>query len=165
MLLTFFLTVLVDLTVAVYVGVLLASLLFMRRMSVMSSIEALDEHDVVHDYDESLINQEDLPKGVFVYSIFFGMVDRFQRMFMRRNPDIKVYILYMRDVPAIDATGIHVLEAFLSHRHSHDFHVILANPPARTRRILKKMGIMDALGENNICHSLKAAIIRAEHLL
>lgn len=169
MLLTFFLTVLVDLTVAVYVGVLLASLLFMRRMSVMSSIEALDENDVVHDYDESLVNQEDLPKGVFVYSIsgpfFFGMVDRFQNMFMRRNPDIKVYILYMRDVPAIDATGIHVLESFLSHRKSHDFHVIIANPPVKTRRILKKMGIMDALGENNICHSLKAAIIRAEHLI
>ena len=169
MLLTFLLTVLVDLTVAVYVGVLLASLLFMRRMSVMSSIEALEEHEVVRDFDESLVNQDDLPKGVFVYSIsgpfFFGMVDRFQRMFMRRNPDIKVYILYMRDVPAIDATGIHVLEAFLAHRKSNDFHVILANPPARTRRILKKMGIMNALGENNICHSLKAAITRAEHLL
>lgn len=169
MLLTFLLTVLVDLTVAVYVGVLLASLLFMRRMSTMSSIEALEEHEIVRDYDESLINQDDLPQGVFVYSIsgpfFFGMVDRFQNIFMRHNSDIKVYILYMRDVPAIDATGIHVLEAFLSHRNSKNFHVILANPPARTRRILKKMGIMNALGENNICHSLKAAITRAEHLL
>ena len=118
MLLTFLLTVLVDLTVAVYVGVLLASLLFMRRMSVMSSIEALEEHEVVRDFDESLVNQDDLPKGVFVYSIsgpfFFGMVDRFQRMFMRRNPDIKVYILYMRDVPAIDATGIHVFGSVFS---------------------------------------------------
>lgn len=169
MLLTFLLTVLVDLTVAVYVGVLLASLLFMRRMSAMSSIEELEEHEIVRDYDESLINQDDLPKGVFVYSIsgpfFFGMVDRFQNIFMRHNSDIKVYILYMRDVPAIDATGIHVLEAFLAHRNSKNFHVILANPPARTRRILKKMGVMNALGENNICHSLKAAITRAEHLL
>ncbi len=169
MLLTFLLTVLVDLTVAVYAGVLLASLLFMRRMSTMSAIEAMEEADIMHDYDETIINYQDLPKGVFVYSIsgpfFFGMVDRFQRVFMRHNSDVKVYILYMHNVPAIDATGIHVLEAFLAHRKSNHYHVILANPPAKTRRILKKMGIAHTLGENNICYSLKAAITRAEALL
>lgn len=165
MLLTFGLTVVVDLTVAVYVGVILASLLFMRRMSAMS-----DVHEVECDSSsEECLELPDpvLPDGVCVFSIngpfFFGMVDRFQSAVAGPHRQARVYVLNMHDVPSIDATGIHVLEAFLAHR-SEGYRVVLAAVPAPTRRILRRMGLLRSLGEDNVCHSLETALARADIL-
>lgn len=160
MLLTFSLTVVVDLTVAVYMGVIVASLLFMSRMSDMTEI-----HEEALSLDDD--PNRDLPDGVRIFSIngpiFFGMVDRFQKSITGRRDPAKVYILNMHDVPTIDATGIHVLEAFLAHR-SDGYKVVLAAVPAPTRRILRRMGLLRSLGEDNVCHTLDAALSRASHL-
>ena len=168
MLLTFALTLLFDLTVAVYVGVLLASLLFMRNMSVVSSIREVEHETIVRENNDSLIMTDSTPDGVHLFSIsgpfFFGMVDRFQHAVGYTNKNIKVYVLQMRDVPTIDATGVHVLEAFLAHRISRNYQVVIAEVPASTRRILRKMGILRSLGEDNVCHSLPIALQRAEKL-
>lgn len=167
MLLTFGLTVVVDLTVAVYVGVILASLLFMRRMSAMSDVHEVALTDTV-DVNSEVIRERFLPEGVRIFSIsgpfFFGMVDRFQDAVSGPHNQAKVYVLNMRDVPSIDATGIHVLEAFLSHR-SDGYRVVLAEVPAHTRRVLRRMGFLHSLGEDNVCHSLDAALARAAVLV
>jgi len=168
MVLTFVLTILLDLTVAVYVGVLLASLLFMRRMSEASSIQEISHETIVRNEDDSLVMVDSIPNGVHLFSIsgpfFFGMVDRFQHAVNHTNKNVKVYVLQMRDVPTIDATGIHVLEAFLAHRISRNYQVVLAEVPASTRRILRRMGILRSLGEGNVCRSLPIALQRAAGL-
>ena len=165
MLLTFVLTLVVDLTVAVYVGVILASLLFMRRMSVMTSVHEVECQD--GDCEELPLEQPSLPEGVHLFSIngpfFFGMVDRFQNALAGTQSSVRVYVLNMRDVPTIDATGIHVLEAFLAHR-SEGYKVVLAAVPAPTRRVLRRMGLLRSLGEDNVCHSLEMALARAAEL-
>lgn len=165
MLLTFVLTLVVDLTVAVYVGVIVASLLFMRRMSVMTQIHEVDCVD--GECDELPLQQPHLPEGVRLFSIngpfFFGMVNRFQNALNGTQNAVKVYVLNMHDVPTIDATGIHVLEAFLAHR-SDGYKVVLAAVPAPTRRILRRMGLLRSLGEDNVCHSLEMALARAAEL-
>lgn len=166
MLLTFVLTLVVDLTVAVYVGVILASLLFMRRMSVMTRVHEVECVD--GDCEELPLEQPNLPEGVRLFSIngpfFFGMVDRFQTALAGTQSAVKVYVLNMHDVPTIDATGIHVLEAFLAHR-SDGYKVVLAAVPAPTRRILRRMGLLRSLGEDNVCHSLDMALARAAELV
>lgn len=171
MLLTFGLTVVVDLTVAVYVGVILASLLFMRRMSVMSDVhEVVTSSTIEKDDAENVVRvrEQVLPEGVRMFSIsgpfFFGMVDRFQDAVTSSHDQAKVYVLNMRNVPTIDATGIHVLESFLSHR-SDGYRVVLAEVPAPTRRVLRRMGLLRSLGENNVCFSLDAALARAAVLM
>lgn len=164
MVLTFALTVAVDLTVAVYVGVILASLLFMRRMSATAEV-----HEVECDPDsltcEDLpVREASLPEGVRVFSFngpfFFGMVDRFQTAVTGRGRAARVYVLDMRGMAAIDATGFHVLESFLAHR-SDGYRVVLAAVPAPARRILRRMGLLRSLGEDNVCHSLETALERA----
>ena len=164
MLLTFVLTVAVDLTVAVYVGVILASLLFMRRMSAMAEVHEV-ECDPEHMTCEDLpVRDASLPEGVRVFSFngpfFFGMVDRFQNAITGRGKPTKVYVLNMHGMAAIDATGFHVLESFLAHR-SDGYRVVLAAVPAPARRILRRMGLLRSLGEDNVCHSLEAALERA----
>ena len=94
---------------------------------------------------------------------FFGMVDRFQNALAGTQSTVRVYVLNMHDVPTIDATGIHVLEAFLAHR-SDGYKVVLAAVPAPTRRILRRMGLLRSLGEDNVCHSLDMALARAAEL-
>lgn len=169
MLLTFVLTLVVDLTVAVYVGVILASLLFMRRMSVMTSIHEVEcsPGEYGNECNELPLEQPNLPEGVRLFSIngpfFFGMVDRFQNALAGTQSAVRVYVLNMHDVPTIDATGIHVLEAFLAHR-SDGYKVVLAAVPAPTRRILRRMGLLRSLGEDNVCHSLEMALARAAEL-
>lgn len=164
MLLTFGLTVVVDLTVAVYVGVILASLLFMRRMSAMAEVHEVECDPETMNCEDLPLKEPSLPEGVRVLSIngpfFFGMVDRFQNAVTGHRKPTKVYVLNMHDMPAIDATGIHVLESFLAHR-SDGYRVVLAAVPAPARRILRRMGLLRSLGEDNVCHSLETALERA----
>lgn len=168
MLITFFLTVLIDLTVAVYTGVLLASLLFMRSMSEASSIQTVEHESMENKTSNTLLKEYDLHDAVQLFCIsgpfFFGMVDRFQHIVNRRNKTVKVYILQMRDVVSIDATATHVLENFLSQRKTRQFQVIIAEAPPATRRILRHTGIIKELGEDNMCHSLQIAVERANAL-
>ena len=117
MILTFALTVVFDLTVAVYTGVMLASLLFMRRMSAMAEVHEV-ECDPEHMTCEDLpVRDASLPEGVRVFSFngpfFFGMVDRFQNAITGRGKPTKVYVLNMHGMAAIDATGFLTAWRFL----------------------------------------------------
>lgn len=171
MLLTLVLTVIMDLTVAVYVGVMLASLLFMRRMSAMTSINQVECDPTALDCSRRLelpLVEHSMPEGVHLFTIngpfFFGMVDRFQRAMDATQSKALVYIIYMRNVPTIDATGMHVLESFLAGRSRQGYRVVLTEVPEITEKQLRSMGLIRSLGENNLCPTLDGAVQRAEVL-
>lgn len=182
MLLTFGLTVVLDLTVAVYMGVIVASLLFMSRMSNATSVKEMPcenfigpmpvdvAEGIASDAEEVEGNfaQPAVPEGVRIFNVngpfFFGMVDRFQNALSYDSAQTKVFIINMQHVSTIDASGIHVLESFLAHR-SDGYRVVLAGAPAPTRRILRRMGLLNSLGADNVCYSLEAALVRAAVLV
>ena len=170
MILTFALTVVFDLTVAVYTGVMLASLLFMRRMSELTGIHTCvsGEEEEAAAHDIPLPDEEAVPDGVEIFAIngplFFGVADRFQSTLDAMETPPKVFIMYLHNTPAIDMTGIHALEAFLERRQE-GCRVLFAAVQEPARRTLQRVGILRAVGEENIYPSLDEALLRAEEIL
>ena len=170
MLLTFALTVIFDLTVAVYTGVMLASLLFMRRMSELTGIHAITsgEEEEAMEHDIPVPNDEHVPDGVEIFAIngplFFGVADRFQSTLDAMETPPKVFIMYMHNTPAIDMTGIHALEAFLERRQE-GCRILFAAVQEPARRTLQRVGILRSVGEENVFPSLDEALLRAEEII
>ena len=170
---TFLLTVFWDLTVAIEVGMVLAALLFMRRMAEVTNISALTHEfqDPVNDFetDPNAVRRRVVPAGVEVYEItgpfFFGAAETFKDRLGRIAVRPKVLILRMRHVPAIDSTGLHALRD-LVHRSRHDGSlVILSDVHAQPVVALERSGTYDELGEENIHGTIDDALNRArEHL-
>ncbi|NLY41668.1 MAG: sulfate permease [Desulfovibrionales bacterium] len=168
MLLTFVLTVVIDLTVAVYVGVLLAALLFMRRMSEVTAINSceLGETQVVYSgFQEEFI----VPKGVRVYEIdgpfFFGIADRFQDVLLFLEEQPKIFILRMRKVPAVDLSGVNALEIFVRRCKAKGIHVVMSGVRDRARMVFERMGTENLIGTENFCADINQALTRANQLL
>lgn len=113
LILTFGLTVFIDLTVAVQVGIVVAALLFMKRMSDMTNIEAITR-EMSDENEETPVNGREIPDDVQIYEVngpfFFGAADKLKDVMTEIARPPRVFILRMRNVPAIDATGIHALE-------------------------------------------------------
>lgn len=168
MLLTFALTVILDLTIAVYMGVVLASLLFMRRMSELTRIHSGSADQPPEALPDLPLHGASVPDGVQIFSIngplFFGVADRFQRTLEAMEKPPKVFILYLHNTPSIDMTGIHALETFLGRRSS-QCRIFLADMQDSARRTLTRAGIVRALGEENIFPTLDAALDRAREVL
>ncbi len=170
LLITFFLTVLIDLVVAIEVGVILAAFLFMRRMIEVTQVnnlnEALEDESVL---DPEAIHKEDIPQGVEVFEIngpfFFGAADKFEDNIrqMKRRP--KVLILRLRFVPAIDATGLHALENLLKRTQKDKVEVIFSGVHAQPLKTLKEAGIIEKLGEDHFYWDIKKALEFAKGLL
>lgn len=151
LLLTFALTVMIDLTVAISVGVVLAAMLFMHRMAEAVAIQSRsqlierDLDDYQRDQDEYTRRQR-LPKGVEVFELrgplFFGVANRLNDVLDRIGPMPKAFILILRDVPLIDATGASALEEFLSRCRRHGTSVFLAEMTRPVRTLLSSMGVL-----------------------
>ncbi len=173
MLLTFTLTIVTDLTVAVQFGMILAAVLFMKRMSDVTKMEKVDliydAEDVNDEDDKESIENIQVPKGVEIYEIngpfFFGVADKFSDELGRLEANPKVIIIRMRYVPAIDATGIFALESFITTSKKHGTQVILSGVKRMPRRILIKMGVAKLIGTKNITDHISSSIARAKHLL
>jgi SulP family sulfate permease len=153
LLLTLALTVLVDLTVAIEVGVVLAAILFMHRMSEAVAIQThsplIDED--VDDFAERgtrYTRRTDLPKDVEVFELrgpfFFGVANRLGEILDRIGKPPRVFILLMRDVPLIDATGVRALQDFVSRCKRDHTQVILAEMQASVAATLDQMGILSS---------------------
>ncbi|MEI6093733.1 MAG: SulP family inorganic anion transporter, partial [bacterium] len=149
LLLTFLLTVFADLTVAVQFGMVLASVLFMKRMSdvtKMSRRTALMSDPQIQqgDVDPDATSKRLIPKGVEVYEIngpfFFGVADKFSDEIGRVEATPKVIIIRMRYVPAIDATGIFALESFILRSRKVGTEIVLSGVKRTPKRTLIKMG-------------------------
>ncbi len=169
---TFMLTVLVDLTVAVEVGIVLSALLFIRRMAEVTNIGIVTREFEMSDqepFDPNAIGLRDIPPGVEVFEIegpfFFGAADAFkQTMHLLEKPP-KVAILRMRAVPAIDATGLHALDEFRNLCRRDGTHLILSGVHAQPLLAIEKNGFLRRLGAENALGNIDDALNRARELL
>src|SRR4029079_14795048 len=168
LLLTFGLTVFVDLTVAVQVGIVVASLLFMKRMSDLTHVQGItagdaDEEDAVPD-----VRRQDIPPGVEVYEVngpfFFGAADKIKDVLTEIARPPKVFILRMRNVPAIDATGIHALEQMAKKCRHQGTALILTEVGHLPLRAIVRAGKLDALGgRTHLAKTFEIALEWARH--
>ncbi len=172
LLLTFFLTIVFDLTVAIEVGLICACLLFMKRMSETTDVRAIyDEIDLNEDADMQAGNLDRLtiPKRVEVYEIngpyFFGAGNRFEDLMGRYGNRPKVRIIRMRKVPFIDSTGLHNLENLCIMSQKEGITIVLSGVNEKVEAVLKKNGFTQLLGEENICNHIDLALERARQLV
>lgn len=174
LLLTFGLTVLVDLTVAIEVGVVVAAMAFMHRMAqaveIQNHVRLIDEDvdDFERPADDVYRPRTDLPDGVALFGIngpfFFGVANRLSEVLDRIGHPPKVFILDLRAVPLIDATGVGALSDLVDHCGRAGTMVILAGIRKQPRRVLDAMGLGKAPGVV-FAHSLDAAVIIARRKL
>ena len=173
---TFGLTVFADLTIAVGVGMVLASMLFMKRMSEVTGIGAIDSEiaetgpdELTDAGDPNALSARDVPKGVEVYEIngpfFFGVADRIKDVLQGLERPPKVFILRMRRVPAIDATGMHALEEFYLKCKRQGTRLLLAGVHAQPMFALVKYGLLDKFGEENLFGNIDDALDRARQIV
>ena len=172
LLLTFFLTIIFDLTVAIEFGLVCACLLFMRRMAETTDVHAiLDEIDLNEDADMQRGNLEHLtiPKNVEVYEIngpyFFGAGNRFEDIMARYGRRPKVRIIRMRKVPFIDSTGMHNLENMCLMSQREGITVVLSGVNKKVEDVLKRNNFNKLLGEENICNHIDIALNRAKEIV
>ena len=172
LLLTFFLTIIFDLTVAIEFGLICACLLFMRRMAETTEVHAvLNEIDLNEDADMQRGNLEHLtiPKDVEVYEIngpyFFGAGTRFEDIMARYGRRPKVRIIRMRKVPFIDSTGMHNLENMCRMSQKEGVTVVLSGVNPRVEAVLQRNGFPALLGEQNICNHIDLALARSREIV
>ena len=169
MLATFLLTVLVDLTVAIEVGVVLAAFLFMRRMAEVTNINVFTHEfsDPKDDFetDPNAVRRRLVPEGVQVYEIsgpfFFGAAEMFKDRVGRIAGKPKVLVLRMRHVPVIDSTGLHALRDLVRRSRHDGTLVVLSDVHAQPIVALERSGLLDELGEENITGNVDDALNRA----
>lgn len=173
LLITFFLTVVIDLTVAIEVGVLLSIVLFVRRMMQTSSVEVLDQARIAATEDDEKACLEDtehldVHKGVEIYEIngpyFFGLAAQSEEFEKRRNADTCVRIIRMRKVPFIDSTGIKNLRNICDMARKRGVRVILSGVQPRVMHTLEKFGVDKELGNENIFNHIIPALAAANSL-
>ena len=174
---TFLLTVLIDLTVAIQVGMVLAAFLFMRRMAAVTQVgfvtEALQDADIddaeLQRADPQAISKREVPSGVEVFEIngpfFFGAADKFKdALRLVENPP-RVLILRMRNVPAVDATGLRALEDVVEKSKKEGTTVILAGIRRQPLAALRRTPLVNKIGKNNIFRNIDHALQRAREVL
>ncbi|MBS0621888.1 MAG: sulfate permease [Verrucomicrobia bacterium] len=171
----FLLTVFVDITVAIFVGMILASLFFMQRMSQMSKVVSLSQVfqesqvDFPEKRDPNDISKKIVPRGVEVYEIqgpfFFGAANMLRDLLNNSTIAQKIFILRMRLVPMIDASGMHGLEEFYSQCKKKNIILFLSGVHGQTRQDLKKFGLIEAIGEQQVFPDIDAALAKAEEIL
>lgn len=165
---TFALTVLTNLTLAVEVGVVLAALLMVKRISETSMITAVDEATETEGSQHSLIGKE-VPKGVLIFRVFgaffFGVADKLDTELKRAKQDPEVLILRVRKVLAMDATGLQALEDLHLKLKKKGKHLILSAPHTQPLAVMINSGFIDRLGEENVCAHIGASLARAREIL
>ena len=167
---TFLLTVVFDLTVAIEVGMLLSVVLFLRRVSLSTSISVFrNEIDPNQESDLKLHEEKlHIPDGVEVYEIdgpyFFGIANKFDDMVRWVGNPAKVRVIRMRKVPFVDATGLHNLEMLCQRSHRVGTEVVLSGVRDNVRVSLLAHGFGTLLGEENICPNINVALARAARL-
>ena len=170
LLITFFLTIIFDLTIAIEVGLIIACLLFMKRMSETTEVKVImDEISEESDITTGNIEHLTIPQGVEVYEIngpyFFGAGNRFEEIMATFGDRPKVRIIRMRKVPFVDSTGIHNLTNLCEMSKSEGIQVVLSGVVPRVHAALEKAGFYNSVGEKNICSHINFALDRANEIL
>lgn len=168
---TFFLTVVFDLTIAIEVGMILAVLLFMRRMATVTNIgivtrELKDEDELP---DPNSISARTVPEGVEVYEIngpfFFGAVTKFKEVMRGVEKPPRIRIIRMRNVPAIDASGLNLLREVITESRRDGTRLIFSGVHTQPLFAFTQYGLIDEVGEDNIFGGIDDALDHARGLL
>lgn len=164
---TFLLTVFFDLVVAIEVGMVLAAFLFMKRMSDVAEVkswvykENLDENEISEHTD-----LKNVPENTMVYEVFgpmfFGAANDFLQF--TKEASKNVLILRMRNVPAMDITGLDALEETLATCQKRNIHLLLSHVNEQPMHVMEKAGFVEKLGAENFCENIDAALERAAEL-
>jgi SulP family sulfate permease len=170
---TFLITVILDLTIAIEVGMVLSALLFMKRMADVTNVGIINrEFDEKLEADDSGINSiqsKNIPKGVIIYEIngpfFFGAASKFKEAIRIVGKNTKVLILRLRNVPAIDSTGIATLEDFYYDCKKNNSILVLSGIHAQPMFACERAGLLDKIGEVNIRGNIDDALNRAREIL
>lgn len=172
LIITFLLTIVFDLTVAIEVGLIIACLLFMKRMSETTDVKVImDEIDPNDEADINTGNIEHLtiPQGVEVYEIngpyFFGAGNKFEEIMATFGDRPKVRIIRMRKVPFVDSTGIHNLTNLCEMSRKEGIRIVLSGVNPNVEAVLKRSGFNELVGSGNICNHIDLALERAKEIL
>ena len=164
LLITFFLTVIFDLTVAIEVGLVIACVLFMKRVMETTQISVITDEIDPNKESDLEVHEEHLiiPKGVEVYEIngpyFFGIATKFEEVMAELGDRPKIRIIRMRKVPFIDSTGIHNLATLCRMSQKENIHVILSGVNEQVHAVFEKSGFYELLGKENICSNINEAL-------
>ena len=164
LLITFFLTVIFDLTVAIEVGLLIACVLFMKRVMETTQISVIKNELDPNKESDMEVHEEHLiiPDGVEVYEIngpyFFGIATKFEDLMAQLGDRPKIRIIRMRKVPFIDSTGIHNLTTLCHMSQKENIHIILSGVNEHVHKTLEKSGFYELLGKENICSNINEAL-------
>ena len=172
LLITFFLTIIFDLTIAIEVGLIIACLLFMKRMTETTDVKAITEEiDLNQDAEFSTGNLDHLiiPQGVEVYEIngpyFFGAGNKFEEIMASFGDHPKVRIIRMRKVPFVDSTGIHNLTNLCEMSKKEGIQIVLSGVRDKVNGQLEHAGFYHLIGEENICSHINLALKRANEII
>ena len=166
---TFLVTVFVDLTYAIGVGLIMAAFFFIKKIIELSEVQSGNKTVVTGILGDGHTEQIELPKGVMVYeiegSLFFGTVRKFEYALERAGSDCKVLILRMRNTIYLDAGGIKALEQALQLSEKNKFTIVISGIHTQPYMLLEKTGMADRLGRENIFDNINGALERANELV
>lgn len=171
LLITFFLTIIFDLTVAIEVGLLIACVLFIKRVMETTKISVITDQIDPNAEMDIAVHEEHLiiPKEVEVYEIngpyFFGIATKFEETMAQLGDRPKVRIIRMRKVPFIDSTGVHNLTMLCKMSQKEKITIVLSGVGKQVYETLEKSGFYDLLGKENICPNINVALDRANEII
>lgn len=166
---TFILTIMIDLTVAIQVGMVMAAFLFMRRMAAVSKVSSLQNMCMEDEEDDIAATQLKIPTSVEIFEVngpfFFGAAEKFRTALQVFEKKPKVLIIRMRNVPAMDATGLYALETVCSESSKAGITVLLSGVCKQPLAVLNKAGFFERLDKNMLLPTVDQALNRASELL
>ncbi len=170
LLVTFLLTVLFDLTIAIEVGMLLAVILFIKRINDVSHVSVImDKLDLSGESETHTDDVLELPKGVEIYEIdgpfFFGIANKFDESMRSIGDKARVRVIRMRKVPFIDSTGLQNLISLCRKSQREGIRVVLSGVRREVHAVLERSVLPEMIGEENICSNIKIALRRADEIL
>jgi SulP family sulfate permease len=165
---TFGLTVVFDLVIAIEVGMVLAAILYIKRVSETTEVSQVTENDMLES-PEQIAQGKSIPKGVLVYRIFgpflFGAAEKMEDAISRNQELPKVLILRLHLVSAMDATGMNALESVVERIRRRGGFVILSGIHQQPLQMLRKAGFIDVIGRENFCATFDDSLERARKLI
>lgn len=168
LLITFFLTVLFDLTIAIELGLIMAVILFIRRIMETSSVSVIEDDLKPNEYSES-DEKLNIPQGVAVYEVngpfFFGVANKFEEQMDHMGKKPKIRIIRMRKVPFIDSTGVRNLRNMCQAAKREGIITVLSGVNTKVHEVLVKSDFYQLLGEDNICSNIYLALDRSNQIL
>ncbi|HYF51223.1 MAG TPA: SulP family inorganic anion transporter [Planctomycetota bacterium] len=165
----FLLTVFTDMVIAVVVGMILAALLFMKRMSEITSVDPLSSPTSDVEMQSHAISPADIPRGVTIYSVdgpfFFGASEKAITAMETVGSSTRVVIMRLNRVPAMDATGLYALEKVFEHLQRRKVHLVISGVRAQPRQAMEKSGLLAMIKPENVAPDIEWAMVRCYEIL